>query len=756
MNVFGKGRWVVTLGLALLAAPGCGDDKKSSTPESPSGGSKDQPNNEAGQPTSNAGVGATSSGGDTSTGATNAIGGADGGAPEGSAGAPEAADPCQGVTTRGECVSPSSLQRCVVPTGNGSPMLVAEQCRDFEHCDDSGRQVRCVLDNNACVPAQAECVNAKQLRTCDAKGVWHTESCPGACQASAIGGFCTSGAATTTFNGTLLYKAVPVLDTYVDWSKTTVDEPAEGVLVLSGNKDEWLDAALVDENGAFSLQVPVSNTGFEQLAFFLIHPDPTGAFAQFGVFDPNVPDGVVSTQAQLDGQTWSWAAPLSDLSSGGTITITEQQGSGAIHLYRRLLQVQRFDTDFYKATPGTIAAWFHLNTAWDCGACFAPFPTEVASSPFDSQLFISATAQDRAYWSDAVTIHEAGHYTMWSYGVSPNEGGEHCLGLPTSPGQAWSEGWATGFSSILRESSVYWDKQQGSMFWFDVGERHYEEVAWQRPKASRGLLQDIDENEVAAMLWSLASDANVGPDNTLLGLRTANVTGTDFARGYTRHVWDMNNCRRLSYFDTGESAPMFADYLDGLVCGGVPATAIDDTTNPGASYPYPSKQPLCAGPPAPLPRVAAPALPNASLRAAAQPPELGPHQSPVTVTLRGPDRVSAAQDVEIFAEVEQRAGSAEVRLELQLPEGVRLVSGEDAEVLPSGNGRLLRRFVVHVDRVPVTDIQAVASTQSKAFGARAEGAYRFGRPEPRFAQLLRSARALKVGGKDVGRPIQLR
>jgi hypothetical protein len=109
-----------------------------------------------------------------------------------------------------------------------------------------------------------------------------------------------------------------------------------------------------------------------------------------------------------------------------------------------------------------------------------------------------------------------------------------------------------------------------------------------------------------------------------------------------------------------------------------------------------------------------------------------------------------------LAEVEQRAGSAEVRLELQLPEGVRLVAGEDAEVLPSGHGRLLRRFVVHVDRVPTRDIRAVASTDSKAFGARAEGAYRFGRPEPRFSRLLRTARPIKVGGKDVGRPIQLR
>ena len=136
--------------------------------------------------------------------------------------------------------------------------------------------------------------------------------------------------------------------------------------------------------------------------------------------------------------------------------------------------------------------------------------------------------------------------------------------------------------------------------------------------------------------------------------------------------------------------------------------------------------------------------------------ELGPHQSPVTLRLRGPEQVIAGQDIELIAEVNQRVGSqAQVSLNLQLPDGVRLVSGENGELLPSGNGTLTRRFVVHVERVPQSDIEAVASTQSTAFGARAQSAYRFGRPEPRFLAPERSERPLTVGGKNVGRPIQL-
>lgn len=159
-----------------------------------------------------------------------------------------------------------------------------------------------------------------------------------------------------------------------------------------------------------------------------------------------------------------------------------------------------------------------------------------------------------------------------------------------------------------------------------------------------------------------------------------------------------------------------------------------------------------SGEPAPerQPAVSAPAT------TARQAPELGPHQSPVSIQLIGPAQVTAGQDIEVVARIERRVGTdAPVALKLELPEGARLVSGNPTEVLPSGNGALERRFVVHLDRVPTTDIQVVAQTSTSSFGARAKSAYRFGRPEPRFAEPPRSGKQLKVGGRDVGAPIQL-
>lgn len=158
--------------------------------------------------------------------------------------------------------------------------------------------------------------------------------------------------------------------------------------------------------------------------------------------------------------------------------------------------------------------------------------------------------------------------------------------------------------------------------------------------------------------------------------------------------------------------------------------------------------------PAPRPEPASASTPAEA--PATQKPQLGPHKSPVTVKLSGPEQVSAGQDIEVVAEIEQRAGSVPVALSLQLPDGVRLVSGQSEELLPVGNGKLQRRFVVHVDRVPTTDIEVVADTSGSSFGAHAKSAYRFGRPEPRFAQPPRSGKPITVGGREVGRPIQLK
>lgn len=577
----------VALGLATLAASACGNnpsrprageagDSLGGAAAADGGGKSAEEGGGSAEPA--AGKGSSAAG---ASGATSATGGA--------AGAPTETDPCEGATAQGQCVSPQLARRCVVPTGDGMPTVISLTCRAFEHCQEaSGNDpARCVLDDDKCIPNASECDGAKTLRTCNSVGAWADEECADSCRSSAAGAFCSPDIPTKAYAGSLEYEVFYANSGLTDWADESSFVPAEGVLVASLRGRELIDATLVEADGGFAVQVAATTSDTDRLVFLLLHPDASGATVEFGVFDPAVPSGVVDIDESKNGQVWQWEATVAGFPSGSSIQITENFGSGAIHIYNYLRAARELVTDFYGATPRTVAAWIHFDTEWSCGACFAPYPTEVQAYPFDTQLFFSATAEDRAYWSDPVIFHEIGHYAMWSYGTSPHEGGPHCLGVPTAPGQAWSEGWATGFSSIVRESPYYYDKRGGTMFWVALDARQYTGVPWRRPDAANGLLQDIDENEVAAMLWDLAAHPDVGAAATLAGLRTKHATVPQFTRGYTRRVWEVAQCERFNVRDTGESVPTFADYLDGLACGDVPLSAIDDVTQPSSNFPYP-------------------------------------------------------------------------------------------------------------------------------------------------------------------------
>ncbi len=506
-------------------------------------------------------------------------------------------DPCAGEKPEGSCPTPGTARTCVAATGNASPQLVQTSCASYERCTQTRfGVVACAPMEGACEPGASACEGTDRISVCkDAR--WQTLPCPGGCLQTALGDFCRLQVDSVPYQASVEYTARGPNAEMTDWSPTTFTAPAQGMVVASFRGDDVIDADITAADGSFTVQVPKTLGPDDRVIVLLVHPTDAKTGLAIAIGRPDVPDGVLDPREAGQGKPaiWQWAIDPSRNPSGSKLTIGEADGSGAVRLFDNLRRVYAETRRVLKDEGKPLIVWLRMNTGWLCGACHFQLPAKVGPVTFFRQIAISAVAEDTAFWSDAVISHELFHWVMGSYGASPNEGGRHCLGVPTLPGQAWSEGFATGFSSIIRKSPLYFDKQDATFFWFDIARRVYvRNKPWQRPKPEAGLQQLHDENDLAAMLYALAGDAEVGSDRMLRALTSPRMTRPPFERGYVTQRWDLGKaCVPTNITKTNQSAPFLADFLDALRCDGVPAARIDAVTEPADHYPYPSQSPLC-------------------------------------------------------------------------------------------------------------------------------------------------------------------
>jgi hypothetical protein len=410
-----------------------------------------------------------------------------------------------------------------------------------------------------------------------------------------LGGKCTSALATTSLTFTVKYSVRGPNANYTDWSTTSTDVTVSNLLVLSLSGSSLLDAQTTDVNGSVTVQVPLAPQSGDVIGLIPAASDGAGGLA-FLVADP----GFASPGPQQVGtvgtpRMWSWSAATSGVSGGSTLTVTEGLGSGALRVFDYLRYVYYVAKTLEGGQHGkSLVVWVGYGTSWNCGSCFAPLPTSVSNINFSSQIWLDANTSDERWWSDAVTAHELGHWVMGSYGTSPGEGGKHIISVPTFPGMAWSEGWATWHSSAARGSSVYYDKQSGTFIWIDIAADQYSSGTWHQPTPSGGLLQMMDENEVSSMLWGISQQPGVGAQTLFSALSSAHMKTSPWGRSYTRHHWDLDSSGNpINVVDTGTPAPVLPDFLDALMCSGTSSAIIDAATSPSTRYPYPSSAPVC-------------------------------------------------------------------------------------------------------------------------------------------------------------------
>lgn len=517
------------------------------------------------------------------------------------------ADPCQGVPYGGVCLTTTTVRQCVSQAST-LPKLVTYSCTAGQTCQIQNGTAKCLSTGGTCTTGATQCLSATQLQTCTG-GSWVTSTCANGCQTSGAGSYCVAATGTVNFTGRLLFEQIVPDSTTAPtrWATTPVLTPAEGFLVMStgSNGSTTYDSTYTGTGatpGTFTVKVPAAPASTDYLFFVASAGDASGLVA--AVADPGFPTStthVAGGDVPPAPKIWTWSRPTAT-TAAGDIVIKVIENSAAATVFNDLQRGRRTALAAFPSAPArSIVVWLGLTpaTTWDCGACFSYGPINTLGAAFDSQLWIGADT-GQAYWSSAVTVHETGHWVMWAYGYPPGEGGTHYIGTPTFPGQAWSEGWATFFSSAARANPVYFDKQRGSMFWLNIQTRTYDlGVTWTRPVPADGMLamppgSGLDENEVSAMLYALWSTGTSSRSAIFTALASTRLNTLPFKRGYTEHTWTVDsNGNFTNIADTGTSVPTLPDFLDALNCAGFSRATIDTVTQPATHYAYPSAVPLC-------------------------------------------------------------------------------------------------------------------------------------------------------------------
>jgi hypothetical protein len=510
-----------------------------------------------------------------------------------------AVDPCKGVPASGVCLSATQVQLCATASGDMQSDLVTVDCQSQERCEQTPGGARCVLQET-CYNGATDCSNGSTLRTCQA-GTWVSTSCATKCVTSPLGDFCGINEATNSFRASLKYEARQPNADRTDWG-SLIEVAAQEFLVVVARTDaagnlQMIDSQVTGADGTFTVTVPSAprTTDFFYFMAAGTIPDPRSGIpvVSFAVANPDLAASATRYPIQSKGpnaRVWNWSMAVGTAKPDIPVVIRDTNFSAAARLFAVARRVARSNQQRFTGEHKPFVVWAGPSIQWS-PMCFYNAPVNLAGTPFASQVFIDANA-DQEYWSESLLAHELGHYTMYTYGQPVAEGGRHCMGVATSPGQAWSEGYATWYGSDLLGKPVFLRKSSGSMWWADIEARE-STYAWPRPSASDGLLQDIYEMEISSMTWHLSKVQGRGRAPIDAALVSPRLRVAPYERGYTRHVWSISGCERTNIMDTGVPVPHFADVLDALRCAGMPASVVDAATRPGSYYPYPGGTPLC-------------------------------------------------------------------------------------------------------------------------------------------------------------------
>lgn len=644
--------------------------------------------------------------------------------------------PCSGIPRGGRCLSTTRREDCASLSEGAAPVRVTVDCPAGSVCATHAGGASCVL-TSVCREGDTSCGGATTLRTCVDNRVV-TTTCATDCVESGLTAFCRPDFAVRAVSGHVLYAGRRPDADLRAWGPA-VNFYGQDFEVVSGfgRPVQYLDVARTRagnvDPGAFTLRVratpddtdfiAVIPAAYDARGYTYVLADPVfspGAWPYDRVEGMTEPVPRVPANPRL----WMWLWPLASLPTDGNLLITESAGSGAAFVYDLLGIHARTTAPRFTTTAHTAVVWLGPEVDTPCGsvACFTDYVTRSFFQDFDEQLWIPGTAQNQSYYSASTVMHELGHQAMAGHGVPPREGGPHYLGTAATPGLAWSEGFAHWYSSDVRNDPVHFDRHlvrtSGTptvvTLWKNLAMRRWRSGDMPgvpaRATPEDGLLQALDEDDIAAALWTISrGPSGSTPFYTALG--APRMTTPALYYGY----------RSLG---TGAVVPVFPDFLDALGCAGVAPTVLRAVTEPERYYPYPSS-------------TDAPRCPHEA-------------ESPVIVTWRSAQ--GSLADVTLV-------GRVEVRAKLAVPLDVALTVSDGAAVSPTET-----RFTVSASQAGAViertwrvrgatgTISLSASAQTDAWGVRAETTWPQGAPS-----VVRAPRGphLTGDGVDYGSTVQM-
>jgi hypothetical protein len=191
----------------------------------------------------------------------------------------------------------------------------------------------------------------------------------------------------------------------------------------------------------------------------------------------------------------------------------------------------------------------------------------IISQTSGTTMVVLGDVADEDGYDDPVLYHELGHVLENVYGRTSNPGGNHTVYTAEDPRLAWSEGFATYFSSVVRDDPRYVDTRIDGALTIDCDE----DVTRANPTGA--MTQRISENTVSEILWDLG-DGGAGDDDAAAGAHPPVLRVQD-------------RVLRSGSSDRGAGGVDLADFLDGYLLLGTQARcAATRAVVESRSFPY--------------------------------------------------------------------------------------------------------------------------------------------------------------------------